>query len=134
MDITDLGWVDKLLDLKPPVLLMLALYIVGRIIKSIPRIENWVILLVLPTIGAIVYPWVGERSEIIKAMKIPTLGMAMFGLGIGWCATGAYEALSRLLPKMTFIPDWARILILGQPSPEPQITIPCKESSSSSSA
>jgi hypothetical protein len=84
-----------IVNVAPPLALFAVLYAAGMILKAVPHIPNWIIPCVLPVLGAVIYPYVGEYSEVVKAARVPWAMMALYGFGIGWATTGANQALSQ---------------------------------------
>jgi hypothetical protein len=80
MDIT------ALFELAPPVVLLLALNVLGLAIKKSP-LPDWAIVWVLPLVGMGVYPhmadWSGATSITVKH---PAVLNAMYGVCIGGAA------------------------------------------------
>lgn len=93
MDIT------ALFGLTPPVLLMLVLNLFGLALKRVPAVPDWLIPLLLPVMGAIIHPFVGDYSDLVKAARFPWVYMALYGFGIGWAAVGANQALRQFLGR-----------------------------------
>jgi hypothetical protein len=96
MDINPI--VNSIINLAPPVALLVVLNVIGYAIKQTP-LPNWTIPFALPLIGAIVYPFIGEFSEFVKTARVPWMMMAVYGCGIGGAAVGANQALRQWLAR-----------------------------------
>lgn len=92
-------FLDSVLNLKAPALLLLILNAVGFGLKKIPQFPDWAIPLALPLAGAAIYPCIGEWSQVVKAAHIPWVMMALYGFGIGWAAVGANQAMRQFLSR-----------------------------------
>lgn len=75
--------INGLLQLSPPVILGVVLWIIGRMMKAVPFIQNWSIPFVVSFLGAITYPFVAEIGEMSYNVKLPWLLNVLFGFAIG---------------------------------------------------
>ena len=87
--------VKTILDASPAVVLMVVLNFIGFAVKRIPAIPNWLIPFILPVLGGLAYPYVGEFSPAIKLAKHPAALMVLYGVGIGCAAVGVNQALKQ---------------------------------------
>jgi len=101
MQPTDINLItDSVANLKPPALLLAALYVVGIIMKAVPRIPNWTIPIAVCLLGAFCFPYMGEASPYVKAAQVPYLAMMLIGFLIGAVAVGIKQVF-----KQTIIRD-----------------------------
>ena len=80
---------NEITQISPPVLLAIALNGLGWCLKQSP-IKNWLIPIILPAVGAAVYPFIYNLDGVSIAMK------ALYGWGIGWTAVGANQFLRQV--------------------------------------
>ena len=96
-------WLSKqvagLLSASPAVMLVLVLNFVGFAVKRIPKIPNWLIPILLPVVGAILFPFVGERTAAIQAAHFPGAQLALYGAGLGCAAVGLHQAMRQWLGR-----------------------------------
>lgn len=75
---------NEITQMAPPVLLVTVLNGLGWCLKQSP-IKNWMIPMILPVAGAVIYPFIFESATVTIAVK------CMYGFGIGWTAVGANQ-------------------------------------------
>ena len=73
--------VEEFTDLGPAGGLAVALFMLGLLLKSTPKVPNWVIPLVLPAVGAGVYPCIADYS--VMNTPNPAVMSVMIGFFIG---------------------------------------------------
>jgi hypothetical protein len=83
----------------PSVILVLTLNGFGLAIKKVPYVPDWLIPLILPVAGALIYPFVGEYSPVVLKAQIPTLLMGLYGFGLGWVAVGANQFWRQMIGR-----------------------------------
>lgn len=76
---------NELLEVAPPVVLAVALNILGLVLKKSP-IANWLIPILLPVTGAVVYPFIS--MPIHYQVPSPTVLMCVYGFIIGSGSVG----------------------------------------------
>lgn len=91
-----MDFLDSLLDLSPPIALLAALTVLGYALKKSP-IQNWVIPLLLPAVGSVVYPFVAEIAEVSYTVRNPTVFNGIIGFLIGWASTGGNQAIRQFV-------------------------------------
>jgi hypothetical protein len=80
-----------ILKMSPPMLLALALTVVGKGLKRSP-IADWTIPLILPILGGIVYPFISVTTTISSAVPYPTVYNVLIGIACGGGAVGLNQA------------------------------------------
>jgi hypothetical protein len=90
--------IEEVLKLSPPMLLIVALGCFGKLIKELPCVQNWVIPLVLPFSGALVYSAVGPAYPVewILALKHPSVAYGMIGFVCGSMAVWGHQVWIQL--------------------------------------
>lgn len=83
--------IASLTNAAPSVILVLALNGLGLALKNMPFVPGWLIPIILPVVGAGVYPFVGEYSPLVLKAQVPGLLMGLYGFGLGWVAVGANQ-------------------------------------------
>ena len=72
-----------LFQIAPPAVLLLALNVVGLALKKSP-VPDWLIVWVLPAIGAAVYPHIADWTGVMSyTVKHPIVLNALYGVAIG---------------------------------------------------
>lgn len=82
----------ELLQASPPIALAIALNFLGLGLKKSP-LADWLIPLLLPAIGAAVYPFIADAGKINFECKNPMALMAVYGFAIGAGSVGLHQAL-----------------------------------------
>ena len=82
---------SQLSELSPPILLALALNLLGSFLKKSP-IQDWLIPFVLIGVGAAVYPVIAEVGKVSFAVASPTAFNAVIGAVIGGASVGINQA------------------------------------------
>lgn len=89
--------INFLFQLAPPVVLLLALNVLGLAIKKSP-VPDWLIVWILPAVGAALYPhiadWTGSTPY---SVKHPIVLNALYGVAIGGCAVWGNQLLRETL-------------------------------------
>ena len=89
--------INFLFQLAPPLVLMLALNVVGLAVKKSP-IPSWLIVWILPAIGAALYPhiadWTGAPSYDVQH---PAVLNALYGVAIGGAAVWGNQLFRQTL-------------------------------------
>lgn len=88
----------ELLQASPPIALAIALNFLGLALKKSP-LANWMIPLVLPIAGAVVYPFIAEPAKINFECKNPMLLMGVYGFAIGAGSVGINQMLRQFLGR-----------------------------------
>lgn len=86
----------EILQASPPIALAVALNLLGLALKKSP-IADWLIPLLLPAIGAGVYPFIAEAGKINFECKNPMLLMGVYGFAIGAGSVGLNQMLRQLI-------------------------------------
>ena len=86
--------ITDILKLSPPLLLVVALGCLGKVIKCIPKVPNWIIPIVLPIVGAILYRSIGTAFPLpwIAEVHSPGVVYAVMGFVLGSAAVGFHQA------------------------------------------
>lgn len=87
-----------LLQSSPPMALALALNVVGLCLKKTPA-PNWVIPLVLPVIGALVYPQIAEPGKVNFECRNPAVLLGIYGFVIGSGSVGLNQMVRQFLGR-----------------------------------
>lgn len=95
---------NEILDIlkwTPPLLLVLALNIFGRGLKSADVIPNRLIPLILPAVGAVVYTGLGAAVPLpyIALLKHPWIAYAVIGFIAGGVAVWGHQLITNLKPQ-----------------------------------
>jgi prepilin signal peptidase PulO-like enzyme (type II secretory pathway) len=81
-----------LLQSSPPIALAIGLNLLGLALKTSP-IKNWLIPILLPVMGAAVYPFISEQGAINFQVKNPDALQAVYGFVIGAGSVGLNQML-----------------------------------------
>jgi len=86
--------IEEILKLSPPLLLIVALGCLGQAIKTIPKLPNWIIPLVLPLVGAATYSLIGPAYPLpwIDKVEYPFIVYGMIGFICGSATVGFHQA------------------------------------------
>lgn len=87
-----------LLQSSPPVALALALNVVGLALKKAP-VPNWIIPLVLPVLGALLYPFIAEAGKVNFECRNPDVLLGVHGAMIGAGSVGINQMLRQFLGR-----------------------------------
>lgn len=92
--------INSLFQLAPPLVLLLALNVVGLGLKKSP-VPDWLIVWILPGLGAALYPhiadWAGTASYTVKH---PIVLNALYGVAVGGLAVWGNQLLRQTLGAM----------------------------------
>lgn len=88
----------ELLQASPPVALAIALNFLGLGLKKSP-VANWLIPLLLPAVGAAVYPFIADAGKINFECRNPMALMAVYGFAIGSASVGLNQMLRQFLGR-----------------------------------
>lgn len=88
----------ELLQSSPPIALALALNAIGLALKKSP-LQSWLIPLLLPTIGAVAYPFIAEVGKVNFECRNPDLLLAIYGFVIGSGSVGLNQMLRQFLDR-----------------------------------
>lgn len=94
----DLDLIENVTQLSPPALLAVALYGLGFVLKKSPM-PDWLIPFVLPCVGAIVFPFIADVSEVNFNVKSPAAFQAVIGFCIGGASVAMNEAGKQFLNR-----------------------------------
>jgi hypothetical protein len=87
--------IENILKLSPPVALMLALLLCGKMLKMSPVDSRW-IPFILPVLGAIAFPLIMDPA---LGVSHPTAHNAILGFLAGGAAVGVHSAMVRVKPE-----------------------------------
>lgn len=73
---------DQITQLSPPVVLVLALWVLGVALKKSPW-SDWLIPFALPVAGAILFPLIAETGSVSYSVKSPTVFNGIIGFFLG---------------------------------------------------
>lgn len=93
--------IKDLLELSPPVALLVALLMLGFYLKRSP-FPSWAIPLTNGAIGAGIYPFVAEMSKVSFQVKNPMVFNALLGLVVGLASSGLQTQFKGILER--FLP------------------------------
>lgn len=93
--------VTELLQLSPPVILAVALYILGFIISKSPW-KNWIIPYVTVFLGGAIYPFI---STTVPQVPHPTVANILYGLAIGAVPVGIDQMFKQWKSRDTDAPS-----------------------------
>lgn len=88
----------EFIQASPPIALAVALNFLGLGLKKSP-IADWLIPLLLPAVGAAVYPFIAEAGRINFECKNPMALMAVYGFAIGAGSVGLHQALRQFIGR-----------------------------------
>ena len=94
----NLDLIENVTQLSPPALLAVALYGLGFVLKKSPM-PDWLIPFVLPCVGAIVFPFIADTSEVNFNVKSPAAFHAVIGFCIGGASVAMNEAGKQFLNR-----------------------------------
>lgn len=89
---------SQLSELSPPILLALALNLLGAFLKKSP-IQDWLIPFVLIVAGAIVYPTIAEVGKVSFDVSNPVMFNAVIGAVIGGASVGINQAFRQFITR-----------------------------------
>lgn len=75
--------INGLLQLSPPVILGVCLWVLGFMIRKSPYSNNWTIPFVCAFLGTVIYPFVAEIGQMSHNVRVPWMLNGLFGFGIG---------------------------------------------------
>lgn len=92
-----------LFELAPPVVLLLALNVVGLAVKKSP-VPDWLIVWILPLLGGVAYPFIaGWNGATATAVAHPEVLNVLYGVAIGGAAVWGNQLLRQT--SAAFKPD-----------------------------
>jgi len=92
---------NVLTKLAPVPLLVVALNVLALGFKRVPALPNWLIPVVLPGIGALIYPFIGEMVPItgIDKLQYPWVFYGLIGLVCGGVAVWGHQLVTQILQR-----------------------------------
>jgi hypothetical protein len=87
-----------ILQASPPIALAIALNLLGLAWKKMP-VANWMIPIVLPLIGAVVFPFIAERGKINFECQNPAILLGVYGFAIGAASVGLNQMLRQFIGR-----------------------------------
>lgn len=87
--------IDQITQLSPPVALAAALWVLGGVIKR-SKIPDEFIPSILPIVGAILFPFIADTSELNFNVKSPAIFHAIIGFFIGGSPVVIDQAIKQL--------------------------------------
>lgn len=95
---------NELIQMSPILLVMFALNVIGKGIKSTSWIPDRLIPLILPILGGMVYPFVGKYQPLPFLDKVPagsdlTVLYVMVGIGCGGLAVWGNQLLRQWMGR-----------------------------------
>lgn len=84
--------------LTPVPLLILALNVLALGIKKVPKVPNWLIPIILPIVGAALYPFIGGMVPItgIESLSYPAVFYGLIGFVCGGIAVWGHQVVIQL--------------------------------------
>lgn len=92
---------DQLLEMSPPVALLVALILLGFYLKRSPY-PSWAIPLTNGVLGAVAYPFIADMSKVSFQVSNPAVFNALLGLLIGLASSGLQSQFKGILDR--FLP------------------------------
>ncbi len=89
---------ENLTELSPPLALAFALNVIGYLLKQSP-IPNWLIPLILLTLGGAAYPFIAEAGKISYHVNNPMVFNVIIGLCIGGASTGLHQVFRQFMDR-----------------------------------
>lgn len=83
--------------MSPPVALMVGLNAVMYYMRRTPKIPNWMVPWLIMLLGAITYPAITHRQEMIFTVPYPIVAQAITGLLIGFAAIGSHRLFEQTM-------------------------------------
>ena len=95
--LTDFVWSD-IATLSPCALLAMLLMGLGVVLKRSP-VEDWLIPFILIGLGALLYPFIADVTEIARGVKHPGIYRVVVGATIGTVSVGTHGTFRQFLRR-----------------------------------
>ena len=95
----EFNFVDELLQVSPPIGLVLAINVFLMLLKKIPSVPHWSLPIIAVVIGAFCYPLLTDPAKVSFAVKSPLLAQTITGILIGYAAVGAHQKFRQLVKR-----------------------------------
>jgi hypothetical protein len=97
MNLSDIAYSD-VATLSPPLLLAVVLNGVGIFLKRSP-LKDWMIPFILITLGAVIYPFIADVTEIHKGTRNAVAYRVVVGSAIGVISVGVHSTLKQFIGR-----------------------------------
>jgi hypothetical protein len=97
MNLSDIAYSD-IATLSPPLLLAVVLNGVGIFLKRSP-LKDWTIPFILMPLGAIIYPFIADVTDLHKGTGNPIAYRVVVGTAIGIISVGVHSTFKQFLTR-----------------------------------
>lgn len=88
---------DSILKMSPPVALMAGLNALMYYLRRTPHVPNWLVPWLIMLLGAVIYPTITQRHEMLFTVPYPIVAQAITGLLIGFAAIGSHRLFEQTM-------------------------------------